>query len=237
MRKSFWPTAFSGREDYTQIQCRDHSDRRRSAASENLVKQSSVYTRPLRPRALSASSVYFSAQQDDDFIQFEDAHTSPCLHPPHASVDERLPEAHHPQQAPCRGSRHLSPPANAGPLMTGSTVSARSSAARMKILPRCLQPGSTTSSTSMVNRVLPFDLVSARRWGQLRAVLGHKGADLQIAATLERRVTVVTPNVSHFGPTGVLVLDPFGPPRRIPLAGLCLRHDLGIGIPPRYLPR
>ena len=68
------------------------------------------------------------------------------------------------------------------------------------------------------DRVLPFDLASARRWGQLSAALGHRGADLQIAATaFERGLIVVTRNVSHFEPTGVQVLDPFiSPPRRKP---------------------
>jgi len=69
-----------------------------------------------------------------------------------------------------------------------------------------------------VDRVLPFDLASARRWGQLSAAIGHHGADLQIAATaLEHGLTVVTHNVSDFEPTGVSVFDPFSlPPRRKP---------------------
>ncbi|MGC2134831.1 MAG: type II toxin-antitoxin system VapC family toxin, partial [Xanthobacteraceae bacterium] len=63
------------------------------------------------------------------------------------------------------------------------------------------------------DRVLPFDLAVARRWGQLSAALGHHGVDLQIAATaLEHGLTVVTRNISHFEPTGVAVLDPFGLP-------------------------
>jgi len=33
------------------------------------------------------------------------------------------------------------------------------------------------------DRVLLFDLPSARRWGHLSAALGYHGADLQIAAT------------------------------------------------------
>jgi len=65
------------------------------------------------------------------------------------------------------------------------------------------------------DRVLPFDLSSASRWGQLSAALGHHGADLQIAATaFERGLIVVTRNVSHFEPAGVQVLDPFIPPPR-----------------------
>jgi toxin FitB len=65
------------------------------------------------------------------------------------------------------------------------------------------------------NRILPFDLASARRWGQLSAALGNDGADLQIAATaLEHGLTVVTRNRSDFESTGVSVLDPFAPGRK-----------------------
>jgi hypothetical protein len=68
------------------------------------------------------------------------------------------------------------------------------------------------------DRILPFDLASARRWGQLSAALGHHGADLQIAATaLEHGLTVVTRNISDFEPTGVSFLDPFrSAPHRTP---------------------
>ena len=60
-------------------------------------------------------------------------------------------------------------------------------------------------------RVVPFDLRTARRWGALSAALGNDSADLMIAATaLEHGLTVVTRNVSDFEPTGVAVLDPFG---------------------------
>ena len=59
-------------------------------------------------------------------------------------------------------------------------------------------------------RVLPFDLATARRWGMLSAALGNDSADLMIAATaLEHGLTVVTRNMSDFAPTGVAVLDPF----------------------------
>jgi predicted nucleic acid-binding protein len=65
------------------------------------------------------------------------------------------------------------------------------------------------------DRILPFDLASARRWGQLSVARGHNGADLQIAATaLEHGLTVVTRNVTDFEPTGVPVLDPFNLRRR-----------------------
>jgi predicted nucleic acid-binding protein len=65
-------------------------------------------------------------------------------------------------------------------------------------------------------RVLPFDLQTARRWGALSAALGNDSADLMIAATaLEHGLTVVTRNASDFEPTRVAVLDPFSrPPNR-----------------------
>ena len=63
------------------------------------------------------------------------------------------------------------------------------------------------------DRVLPVDVPTARRWGRLCADLGHNSYDLLIAATaLERGLTVVTRNTRHFEPTGVPVINPFGPP-------------------------
>lgn len=60
------------------------------------------------------------------------------------------------------------------------------------------------------DRIVPFDLSAARRWGALSASLGNDSADLMIAATaLENGLTVVTRNASEFEPTGVAVLDPF----------------------------
>src|SRR6202049_2994624 len=59
-------------------------------------------------------------------------------------------------------------------------------------------------------RIVPFDLRTARRWGTLSAALGTDSADLMIAATgLEHGLTVVARHVSDFGPTGVAVLDPY----------------------------
>jgi predicted nucleic acid-binding protein len=59
-------------------------------------------------------------------------------------------------------------------------------------------------------RVVPFDLRAARRWGVLSAALGNDSADLMIAATaLEHGLTVVTRNASDFELSGVAVLDPF----------------------------
>jgi predicted nucleic acid-binding protein len=61
-------------------------------------------------------------------------------------------------------------------------------------------------------RLLPFDLAAARRWGELSARTGHGGADLQIAATaLARGLTVATRNGPHFAPTGVALVNPFDP--------------------------
>ncbi len=59
-------------------------------------------------------------------------------------------------------------------------------------------------------RILPFELQAARRFGRLSAALGNDNADLMIAATaLEHGLTLVTRNVSDFEPTGVAVLNPF----------------------------
>ncbi len=59
------------------------------------------------------------------------------------------------------------------------------------------------------DRILPVDVATARRWGQLSATIGHDGADLLIAAAaIEHGLTVVTRNVRHFEPTGVAVLNP-----------------------------
>lgn len=59
-------------------------------------------------------------------------------------------------------------------------------------------------------RLLAFDLKSARRWGKLSATIGNSTPDIQIAATaLEHGLAVVTRNVTHFGPTGVATVDPF----------------------------
>jgi toxin FitB len=61
------------------------------------------------------------------------------------------------------------------------------------------------------DRILPFDLQIARRWGQLSAALASDSADLMISATaLEHGLIVVTRNVSDFASTGVATLNPFG---------------------------
>ena len=60
------------------------------------------------------------------------------------------------------------------------------------------------------DRVLPFDLPAARRWGLLSATLGNTTPDLMIAATaLEHGLTVATRNISDFEPTGVTLVNPF----------------------------
>ena len=62
------------------------------------------------------------------------------------------------------------------------------------------------------DRILTVDLSIARRWGRLSEEIGHKGADLLIAATaLEHGLTVVTRNTRHFAAAGVPVLDPSAP--------------------------
>ncbi len=60
------------------------------------------------------------------------------------------------------------------------------------------------------NRTLFIDTAIALRWGGVSATIGNKNADLLIAATaLEHGLTVVTRNVSDFGPTGVRLVNPF----------------------------
>ena len=62
------------------------------------------------------------------------------------------------------------------------------------------------------DRILTVDLSVARRWGRLSDEIGHKGADLLIAATaLEHGLTVVTRNIRHFAAAGLPVLDPSTP--------------------------
>lgn len=84
--------------------------------------------------------------------------------------------------------------------------------------PRAPDPGFASALANWLDRVLtlygdrvvPFDLRAARRWGTLSATLGNDSADIMIAATaLEHGLTVVTRNVSNFEPCGVAVLDPF----------------------------
>jgi len=83
---------------------------------------------------------------------------------------------------------------------------------------RAVDPGFADALAAWLDRVLtlygervvPFDLRTALRWGALSAALGNDSADLMIAATaLEHGLTVVTRNVSDFEPSGVAVLDPF----------------------------
>jgi toxin FitB len=60
------------------------------------------------------------------------------------------------------------------------------------------------------DRILPVNIAVARRWGRLTARIGHTGTDLLIAATaLEHGLAVVTRNVRHFAPTGVVIENPF----------------------------
>ena len=68
-----------------------------------------------------------------------------------------------------------------------------------------------TVTTEYANAILAFDEEIAQVWGRLRVPHAENPIDKQIAATaLIYGLTVVTRNVSHFEPTGVRVLNPFG---------------------------
>lgn len=86
--------------------------------------------------------------------------------------------------------------------------------------------GSATRSAILVNwlelvlhlygeRVLPFDVSAARLAGELTdkaRVAGHSPgfADVAIAATAGRYgMTILTRNLRHFTPLGILAIDPF----------------------------
>jgi hypothetical protein len=59
--------------------------------------------------------------------------------------------------------------------------------------------------------VLSFDTDAAQLWGRLRVPHPENPLDKQIAATaLLYDLVLVTRNVSHFAPTGVKLLNPFG---------------------------
>jgi toxin FitB len=66
--------------------------------------------------------------------------------------------------------------------------------------------------TAYRDRILLADVAVVRRWGRLCDALGHAGTDLLIAATaLEHGLIVATRNRRHFAPTGVRILNPYGP--------------------------
>jgi predicted nucleic acid-binding protein len=64
--------------------------------------------------------------------------------------------------------------------------------------------------TSFAGRIIPFDLEIAIRAGMLSTADRRPSADAMITATaLEHGLQVVTRNVAHFEPLGVLCVDPW----------------------------
>lgn len=67
------------------------------------------------------------------------------------------------------------------------------------------------------DRVLPMDVEIARAWGEMTAIAQKKGlvvamADGLIASTaLRHKLSVMTRNEKDFQPTGVRVINPWGP--------------------------
>ena len=60
------------------------------------------------------------------------------------------------------------------------------------------------------SRILTFDLLCAEMWGTLMGINDQHIVDRQLAAmALAYNLTVVTRNTTHFGGTGVRLLNPF----------------------------
>jgi predicted nucleic acid-binding protein len=67
-----------------------------------------------------------------------------------------------------------------------------------------------TITRDYADAILPFDEEIAQIWGKLRVPHAENPLDKQIAATaLMYGLTMVTRNVPHYEPTGVVVLNPF----------------------------
>jgi predicted nucleic acid-binding protein len=65
-------------------------------------------------------------------------------------------------------------------------------------------------TSTFEDAILAFDEDTAEIWGRLRVPNPENPLDKQIAATaLINDLTVVTRNTSHYGPTGVRILNPF----------------------------
>ena len=64
-------------------------------------------------------------------------------------------------------------------------------------------------------RILPFDVATANRWGDLKADLETKGQPIPVidslmaATALEHDLTIVTRNEADFSATGVTVTNPW----------------------------
>jgi len=60
------------------------------------------------------------------------------------------------------------------------------------------------------NRILPVNIPTAKRWGEISARVNNGGADVLIAATaIENNLSVVTRNEKHFSRTGVKIINPW----------------------------
>lgn len=86
------------------------------------------------------------------------------------------------------------------------TVRHRGDESQARLLERWLNRIRDTFEDS----ILPLDEEAAEIWGRLRVPNYENPLDKQIAATaLVNDLTVVTRNASHYGPTGVRLLNPF----------------------------
>jgi len=59
-------------------------------------------------------------------------------------------------------------------------------------------------------RILPVDIPTAKRWGEISVQAQSSGADILLAATaIEHNLSMVTRNEKHFRTTGVKVINPW----------------------------
>ena len=80
---------------------------------------------------------------------------------------------------------------------------------------RALQTWQKALERDYADRLLPVDLETSRIWGELTAAAQKSGktvtaSDGLIAASAQRHgLHIMTRNTEHFGPTGVLLLNPW----------------------------
>jgi predicted nucleic acid-binding protein len=60
------------------------------------------------------------------------------------------------------------------------------------------------------DRILPVDIQTAKKWGELSLQSGNAGADMLLAATaIENNLCIVTRNEKHYNMTGAKIINPW----------------------------